>query len=179
MLGIPHLGLREKDDFYPTPPEGTQALLRVERFDGSIWGPAAGGGAMARVLEAAGHHVISTELVDRGFGERRVDFLMEWKPRARNIVTNPPFRLASAFARKALALTTGKVALLVKLAFAEGLERADVLDDPRLARIWVFRRRLSFERGGDRACVLRSGMMCFAWYVWQHGYSGKPTLGWV
>src|SRR5690606_16855225 len=27
---------REKDDFYPTPPEGTEALLSVEAFEGPI-----------------------------------------------------------------------------------------------------------------------------------------------
>jgi hypothetical protein len=28
---------REKDDFYPTPRDGIDALLRVESFTGAIW----------------------------------------------------------------------------------------------------------------------------------------------
>ena len=28
---------RDRDDFYETPPEGTEALLRVETFHGLIW----------------------------------------------------------------------------------------------------------------------------------------------
>lgn len=176
MTGIDGAGLREKDDFYPTPPEATRGLLRVEPIVGAIWEPACGDGAMSRELEAAGHQVTSTDLVDRGYGQARVDFLMERQGLAPNVVTNPPFRLASAFARQALRLTTGKVALLVKLTFAEGQERADVLDDPRLARVWVFRRRISFQRGSDRA---GNGMMCFAWYVWEHGNTSKPTMGWI
>lgn len=37
---------REKDDFYPTPPYGTEALLSVEKFNGAIWEPACGTGAI-------------------------------------------------------------------------------------------------------------------------------------
>jgi len=33
---------REKHDFYPTPPEATNALLDRETFDGPIWEPACG-----------------------------------------------------------------------------------------------------------------------------------------
>jgi len=54
---------RQKDDFYPTPPEGTRALLSVERFDGSIWEPACGDGAISRVLIEAGYEVVSSDLV--------------------------------------------------------------------------------------------------------------------
>src|SRR5579859_3405497 len=84
---------REKDDFYPTPPEGTQALLRVEKFDGPIWEPACGEGAISIVLSGAGYEVINTDLVNRGYGVPRVDFLMETKSLAPNIVTNPPFKM--------------------------------------------------------------------------------------
>ena len=31
---------RLPNEFYPTPPEATRALLSVETFDGSIWEPA-------------------------------------------------------------------------------------------------------------------------------------------
>src|SRR5215472_18606376 len=57
---------RARDDFYPTPPEGTWALLSAIRFAGTIWEPACGDGSISRVLEAAGHKVTSTDLVDRG-----------------------------------------------------------------------------------------------------------------
>ena len=82
---------RLPNEFYPTPPEATRALLSVETFDGSIWEPACGEGAIAKELAAAGHTVVSTDLVDYGFGIPRVDFLKEIRPRARHIVTNPPY----------------------------------------------------------------------------------------
>jgi superfamily II DNA or RNA helicase len=41
-------------------------FLRVEGFSGRIWEPACGRGAISEVLEAHGHTVVSTDLVDRG-----------------------------------------------------------------------------------------------------------------
>lgn len=168
---------REKDDFYPTPPEGTEALLSVEAFEGPIWEPACGDGAISKVLESAGYEVISTDLVDRGYGEPRVDFLMEWEPRAPNIVTNPPFKMVAPFMRQALALSCGKVALLLRLACLEGAERGEIYSQSPLARVWVFRRRLSMYRAGETKD--QTGMIAFAWFVWDHSHSGPPTLGWL
>ena len=144
---IPDAENREKDDFYPTPPEGTRALLSVERFDGAIWEPACGDGAISRVLIDAGHDVVSTDLIDRGYGDARTDFLMEWRPRAPNIITNPPFKHAEDFVRKALDLTTDKVAMLCRLAWLEGKERRAMFEATPLARVWVFAGRLSMMRG--------------------------------
>lgn len=113
-LRIPH-------EFYPTPPEAVRALLSVQSFEGSVWEPACGEGAIAEVLRETGHSVVSTDLIDHGYGISGVDFLKEARPRARNIVTNPPygFGLADAFITKALALTRetgGRVAMLLNLA---------------------------------------------------------------
>ena len=49
-----------------------------------------------------------------------------------------------------------------------------------LARVWVFSRRLSLNRGGTGpAYPGAGGMIAFAWYVWERGHSGPPTLGWL
>ncbi len=170
---------REKDDFYPTPPEGTEALLRAESFDGPIWEPACGDGAMSKVLEAAGYQVISTDLVDRGYGTPRVDFLMETRALAPNIVTNPPFKLSTEFIRHAVNLATGKVAMLLRLACLEGATRGGIYDSTPLARVLVFRRRLSLQRGRMATDDDASGMVAMAWYIWTMGHEGPPTLGWI
>jgi hypothetical protein len=171
---------REKDDFYPTPPEATEALLRVESFGGPIWEPACGDGAISRILEAAGHTVTSSDLVDRGYGEANIDFLMEWQPRAPNIVTNPPFKLALQFVEHALSLTTGKVCMLGRLAWLEGQARRERLyDNSPIARVHVFSKRLTMQRGRAANDDDEGGMIAFAWFVWEKGYEGKPTLGWL
>lgn len=170
---------RQKDDFYPTPPIATRALLGVETFDGPIWECACGDGAISKILEAIGHSVISTDLVDRGYGTPRIDFLMEYQARAPNIVTNPPFKFAREFVNNALRLTTGKVAILARLAWLEGKSRRELFEHSPLARVWVFSGRIPMLRNGDEMMAGGGGMIAFAWFVWEHGFTGKPTLGWI
>jgi hypothetical protein len=172
------LANRSKDDWYPTPLEATRGLLRVEKFTGSIWEPACGDGAISCELIAAGYEVDSTDLVDRGYGTHGVDFLMEWQARGPNIVTNPPFKLVTPFVLKALDMTTDKMALLLRLACLEGAERREIFETTPLARVWVFSKRLQFKRPGwtDTGA---GGMTAYAWFVWEHGHRGPPTLGWI
>jgi hypothetical protein len=66
-IGRDHINAHP-EGFHPTPPRAVRALLTVEAFVGVIWECACGDGAISRVLEAAGHQVISTDLVDRGYG---------------------------------------------------------------------------------------------------------------
>lgn len=176
---VPDAANRERDDFYPTPPAATRALLAVERFEGPIWEPACGDGAMSRVLEEAGYEVLSTDLIDRGYGRGGVDFLLDWQTAAPNVVTNPPFKHAEEFARHALARATGKVALLCRLGWLEGRARRQLFEASPLARVWVFSNRVLMLRGGIELAGGAGGMIAFAWYVWERGYAGRPTLGWV
>lgn len=173
------MGGREKNDFYPTPERATKALLAAETFAGAVWEPACGDGAISRLFEEAGYPVVSSDLVNRGFGESGVDFLLEWQSRAPNIVTNPPFKLAVPFVRKALQLSTGKVAMLLKIAFLEGQERAKLFAASPLARVHVFSQRLAFVPGDGARKLDGGGMMAFAWFVWDRAHDGPPQLGWL
>jgi hypothetical protein len=170
---------REKDDFYPTHPSATRALLSVEKFEGAIWEPACGEGDMSKVLEAAGHEVISSDLIDRGYGETGVDFLRVWKGRAPNVITNPPFKLAVPFVNIALQLTTGKVAMFLRLAFLEGQRRGPWFKRTPLRRVYVMSGRVPFQRGRLAADDDSVGVIAFAWFVWEHGYEGEPSIGWL
>jgi hypothetical protein len=172
---------RIKDDFYPTPPEMTLALLSVEKFDGSILEPACGDGSMSRVLEAAGYDVSSQDLIDRGYGEGGRDFLLEqWS--ADNVVTNPPFTLVEPFIRQALQTSKRKVAILGRLGLLEGQARRKLWVAHPMARVWVFSRRVACIKPGDAkygAKGGKGGMIAYAWYVWDRGYNGKTELGWL
>lgn len=174
-------GRREKDDFYATPPEATRALLSVETFDGPILEPSCGDGAICRELQSAGYDVLASDLVDRGYGQTGLDFLMPGYPlSAPNVVGNPPFKLAVPFVRKSLEIASRKSAWLLKLAFLEGRERAAFFAEAPLARVWVFSNRLPFVRGGGEVLHgMGGGMMCFAWFVFEHGHVGAPQLGWL
>jgi hypothetical protein len=136
-------------DLYETPDVAVRALMRVEQLvfndKNVIWEPACGPGAIVRVLRAAGHTVIATDLIDYGCPNSRggIDFLTETMAPTgcELIVTNPPFKIANAFATRALELVP-RVMLLVRLAFLESEVRSEILEDGRLARVHVFANRL-------------------------------------
>jgi hypothetical protein len=172
---------REPHDFYPTPPEATRALLSVESFHGPIWGPACGNGAMAKVLIAAGHSVVSTDLIDRGWGTGGINFLAETTNRAQHIITNPPYGrgLADAFIRKALTLTRpveGDVAMLLDLAgLAHPLRTSYYLANPP-ATIYVMD-ELTFLPAGRRGMTPVKSRFC--WMVWRARHVGRPSFWWL
>ncbi len=170
---------RERDDFYPTPPYATQQLLIREQFHGPIWEPACGDGAISEALKSAGHYVQSTDLVDRGYGIPRVDFLMEFKTLAPNIITNPPYKYASEFAWRACQLATAKVAFLCKLLWLESQERRKLFNEFPPKKVWVFSERLSMQRGRQANDDDATGMIAFAWYVWDRAHTGPTELGWI
>lgn len=168
---------READDFYPTPPEATISLLAIEDFGPYVWEPACGDGAISNVLVAAGHSVVSSDLVDRGFGTPRVDFLMERTALAPCLITNPPFKLAEQFVQHALAIGVKKVAMLLRLAWLEGVDRKrKVYDSTPIARVHVSSRRLTMLRGGTDAGKGGGSMIAFAWFVWEAGHVGDPVI---
>ncbi len=170
---------REKDDFYPTHPGATAALLTVEHFGQRVWEPACGEGDISKVLSAAGYEVVSHDLVDRGFGVARRDFLMERELQAPAIVTNPPFKLALPFIRHSLLLGADKVAMFLRLAFLEGVERKAFYEAFPPARIWVMSRRVPMQRGRLSRDGDGHGVMAFAWFVWERGYSGPAQIGFL
>lgn len=44
IIGFNTRGDRQKDDYYATPPEATDALLSVESFEGGVFEPCCGEG---------------------------------------------------------------------------------------------------------------------------------------
>lgn len=173
-------GLRQADDFYRTPARCTDRLLAVEQFPVHVWEPACGDGAISEALRAAGHEVVSTDLVDRGYGLARRDFLFEQQKLAPAIITNPPFKLADEFVIHALALGTEKVAMFMRLAWLEGGQRhARLWSRHPPARIWTFSRRQTLWRGDDPNAKDKGGAIAFAWFVWDLGFTGHPELRWL
>ena len=65
---------RESNDFYATDPIAIDKLVSVIQLPRKIWECACGTGCLSDRLMDFGHEVISTDLVDRGYGKVR-DFL--------------------------------------------------------------------------------------------------------
>ena len=166
---------REKNDFYATPEESTESLLRVTTFRGNIYEPCCGQGHISKVLIKNGYNVFSSDLVDRGYGTPRIDFLMETKKHD-NIITNPPFKNALEFAEKAVELARYKVALLLKLSFLEGVARRDFFKRYPPEKVWVFSQRQALMKNGE---AYSGGMLALGWFVWSKGNIESPTIGWI
>jgi len=157
-------------DFFPTPAWATYALIDNERFSGDIWESACGDGAMSRVLEKTGRRIISSDLHNRGFGDAGIDFLSAQR-RADNIVTNPPYNSAEGFVAAGVQKAKQKFALLLRLAFLEGANRANTIfarNPP--SRVWVFSERITFYPSG--AVQKGTGTTAYAWFVWDKGAAG-------
>jgi hypothetical protein len=164
-------------DFFPTPEWATHALIDNEDFEGSIWEPACGDGAMAEVLKKTGCPVIATDLFDRGYGEPEVDFLQSTRT-ADNIVTNPPYNAAEGFVQAGVGQSRRKMALLLRLAFLEGANRQrTIFTDMPPARVWVFSERITFYPAG--AVRQGSGTTAYAWFVWDKIRGNATELKWI
>ncbi len=163
-------------DFFPTPRWATFALIDNEKFSREIWECACGDGAMARVLGETGCTVPSTDLYERGYGEAGHNFLTASR-RAENIVTNPPYNCAEGFVASGVKLAKCKFALLLRLAFLEGANRANtIFSRVPPARVWVFSERITFYMKGAKQAG--SGTTAYAWFVWDKDASSKTELRW-
>jgi len=164
-------------DFYPTPRWATHALIANEPFKGEIWEPACGDGSMSEVLAETGNQIISSDLYDRGYGDAGIDYLAANR-RVANVITNPPYNAAEGFVAKSLEIVERKFALLLRLAFLEGANRANTIfhKNPP-SRVWVFSERITFYMKG--AQVAGSGTTAYAWFVWDKAHAGPTELAWL
>lgn len=165
--GNPREG-RQGADFYPTPDEVTEALLREVRFTGPVWEPACGDGAMVRVIQRHGLEVIGTDLVDRGMGGG-VDFLGCRELLAPEIVTNPPFTLAERFIRHAHALGAETVALVLKSTYWHAGGRTGLFREHQPTMVYALNWRPDFLQKGAPT------MEC-VWCVWRKGHWGATLF---
>jgi hypothetical protein len=163
-------------DFFPTPAWATFALIENEKFEGDIWECACGDGAMSKVLAQTGRPVFSSDLYDRGYGEAGIDFLNPSRV-ADNIVTNPPYNSAEGFVVSGVQHARRKFALLLRLAFLEGANRANtIFARTPPARVWVFSERITFyPKGIDPK---GSGTTAYAWFVWDRDAPNNTELRW-
>jgi len=170
-------GQRDVNDFYPTPPYAVDALLLREKFIGNIWECACGEGHISEVLRVNGFDVISTDLINRGYGSE-LDFLKS-DLIVDNIVTNQPYKLALEFVLKAKEQSRHKIAMFLKTVWLESEVRYSMFQDKNfpLKTVYQFSKRVTLYKGGVK--MKNSGMVAYAWYVWDKSYSGKPTIEWI
>ncbi len=190
----PRIVTRADHDFYPTPPEAVRALLSVERFDGLVWEPACGDGAIANELARHGHSVHATDLIDRGYGEGGQDFLstvtlartLVEHPELKHIVTNPPYSyrrgIGDQFVGQALRLTRktgGKVAMLLNLgSLAHPTRTSKWRNDPPAA-IYALDDLVCWPNGNRRQAGRYIAEHRYCWVVWDRNRCGPPRFFWL
>lgn len=183
------------NNLYETPPEAMAVLLGLETFLPLVLEPSCGRGAISRVLEAAGHEVILSDLVDydtadrhgqvqqvRDFLSLTHDEIAEWAGGDDfDLVTNPPYgEVINAYVLHALTeIRPRKMALLVNLNFLCGFEdmnRNRVLDQMCPARVIVHAQRLPMMHRDGYDGQKASSQMNTMWLIWERnadgGYAG-------
>lgn len=173
--------LREKHDFYPTPPEPIRGLLALDgdiiRRLGAVWEPAAGDGAICREVEALGLPCIASDLIDRGHPGTEIRSFYDFdRAPAPAVITNPPFQQINAkhghgrWLRHQLAMAGWEYcALLLSLewpaARINGL--GDLLDNNPFSYCYLMRWKIDFTRRG-------SPPQRNAWFIWRKGWVEPP-----
>lgn len=168
----------EEHDYYATEPKATELLLQEETFCKKIWEPACGDGHISEVLKAHGYDVVSTDLIDRGYGDDTLDFFANSAPCDCDIITNPPYKYAKEFVEHALELVTEghKVAMFLKLTFLEGQGRRELFHNTPPQTVYVSSARLQCGKNG---CFDGTSMVAYAWFVWRKGHTGPTNIKWI
>lgn len=167
----------EKNDYYATEPKAVHLLLEHEKFQHTILEPACGEGHISEVLKAHGYDVISSDLVDRGYGEVR-NFFGYKNLGNIDIITNPPYKYAKEFIEHALDISAdgAKIAMFLKLTFLEGKSRRDLFHNTPPQTIYVSSARLQCGKNG---LFEGSSMVAYAWFVWRKGHYGPTNIKWI
>ena len=191
------------DDF-PTHPWATRALcemlqaLGFEISDHVACDPACNRGFMAEPLREYFKDVIATDIHDYGYEamESQADFLLDFPFSGGEvdwIITNPPFRIADDFIRNALNVANIGVAVLVRVAFDEGLDRYQRLfKDLPESFSFPFVERVPLHRGklrdpkrkywdpkaneGRGAWKKPSTATAYQWLVWLRDPADGPSI---
>lgn len=189
---------RAEHDYYATEPKAVELLLEQESFQGSIWESCVGEGHIAEVLKSHGYEVISTDLIDRGYGKGGIDFFECKEALGDNIVTNPPYKFCTEWVLHSLDLLKDgqKLALFLPLTFLESGDRRDRIFSKYKPKIlYVASNRLlcgmngcfyETDKNGD--IVLdrygkpkkMSSAKAYMWVVWVKGdYDNDPIVRWI
>ena len=174
---------RQPEDFYASDPANIIPLFKVlgakyESGGKLILEPCCGQGHLSQIMELYGHQVISTDIVDRGYGIGGVDFLADnllYDSLPYDaVITNPPFSLAIPFIEKSLKLAP-LVCMFLRIQFLESERRDKFFEQypPRYVAVFRKRARTSKDAKFPKG---ESSATCYAWFIWERGYKGNPEL---
>ena len=185
-------GERQEYDYYATEPRAVELLLELEDIRPMVLEPCCGEGHISEVLKKAGHEVISSDLIDRGYGIGYADIYDYHNENGIlyhtnkkmidgdfDIVTNPPYKHVNKMTEHMLNLLNDgcKLMQFLKLQFLESKGRRELFKKYPLKTLYVSSNRLSAAKNGDFEKYKRSAI-AYGWFVWEKGYKGDPIIKW-
>jgi len=178
---------REGNDYYATDPNTLLLLLQRLEQDGiklhnRIWECACGEGHISEVLKSKGYDVVSTDLINRGYGDDFFDFLKYESPYKLelDILTNPPYKYAKEFVEHALDVQENGfyTIMLLKIQFLEGQARRKLFEKYPPEYVYVHSVRQICAMNGDFK-KYNSSAICYCWFIWRKGFYEEPTIRWI
>lgn len=167
---------RQVRDYYATPPKMGKLLLELEDFN-NILEPACGAGHLSKVFKEKGKKVISTDIVDRGYGSVKDFFAYTyWNG---DIITNPPYKYAKEFVYHSLSIIPEgrKIAMFLKLQFLESKNRKELFLKYPPKKLYVSSSRMGCAMNGDFNNQNDSAV-AYGWFIWVKGFQGDPIIKW-
>lgn len=177
---------RQELDYYETDSIAIDRLKKVYEIPKNIIEISAGNGALSKRLKDFGHNVISWDIIQRDYPLDKVQDFLSVKeiPSDYSILTNPPFSLSSEFVLHSLQLLNeGQQAIFfLKIQFLESNKRyKQIFSQPSLKYVYVATDRIVCGMNGkftDNNGKKISSAVCYAWFVFQKGFNGEPTIRW-
>ena len=186
---------RQSEDFYATDDRALELFTPMFPIHNKVWECACGDGSLSKWLRNKGYDVLSTDLIDRGYGNTGIDFLQVRKDdnalnkwangETFDILTNPPYKLAVPFIIHALDLIPddGRVIMFLKTTFLEGKQRKKLIYDVNPPRyVYQFSERILCAKNGDFDYMRAHGgsAVSYIWAVFTKRNDEKKTeIRWI
>jgi hypothetical protein len=164
---------RPEGDFYPTPKSlvwvAKEMIQKELCKDQIVFEPCSGSGMISSELEKMGYKVAENELYKNGVDYLKNEFSY------RQIMTNPPFSLWDEFVTKSKK-EADKVIFIGRLNYFGTTSRLHKGLWDELKSVYVFDRYVDYRTEEREDGLFNVGAMATAWFVWEKGFSLKPTL---
>ena len=198
-------GERETHDYYATPSEAAEWLIKLEPQIDDVWEMFVGEGNLAEPFRKVGKLKAISDLVDRGYYPEGImtsygkDFLQMKKVWKGDMVSNPPYADAKTWVQHCLDLLSEGhwLALFMKITFLEGKERKKFFENNPPIRVWVSSSRIpcaknnrfiiekrdkygniKYDDEGNPIMEKVAAATCYCWFIWQKGYKGSTEVKW-